>query len=262
MEDKNGLNDIILNKSSKDNNTKKILLTVATFAIILIIVIVVMNQISGKKESSLPHAPEVSEVTVEEVVQEPDFEEAVPVIENAIEHTSELIEDEETVDSKSVSKTAPDGKNETQRILEAAFEEPKIIEEPDYTAKQKSTTKSVAAKPVQKAEPKQVLKPKTVLPSGKYNPKTKRVVQTKAPIAAQSGQYYIQVGSFATYAPSKTFLEKIANRGYTYVFHKTTRNGKTLNKVLVGPFKTQSAAREALSVIKRSVEPGAFLTKI
>ena len=265
MEDKNGLNDIILNKSSKDNNTKKILLTVATFAIILIIVIVVMNQISGKKESSLPHAPEVSEVTVEEVVQEPEFEtdeESVPVIENSIEHTSELIEEDEVIDSKSDSKTAPDGKNETQRILEAAFEEPEIIEEPDYTAKQKSTTKSVAAKPVQKAAPKQVLKPKTVLPSGKYDPKTKRVVQTKAPIAAQSGQYYIQVGSFATYAPSKTFLEKIANRGYTYIFHKTTRNGKTLNKVLVGPFKTQSAAREALSVIKSSVEPGAFLTKI
>lgn len=258
MEEKNGLNDIILNKSSKENSTKKILLTIATFAIILIIVVVVMNQVSGKKESSLPQVPEVSEVTVEEVVQEPELEssdETIPVIENSIEHTSELIEEDENTDNK---HAAPDGKSETQRILEAAFDEPKIIEEPDYSSNQKSAT----AKPTQKEEPRQVLKPKKVLPSGKYDPKNKRVVETKTPVAAVSGQYYIQVGSFATYAPAKSFLNKITNRGYTYTFHKVTRSGKTLNKVLVGPFKTQSAAREALPVIKRSVEPGAFLTKI
>jgi len=254
MEEKNELNDIILNKSSKSNSTKKVLLTIATFAIILIVVVVVMNQFSAKTESALPHAPEVSKVVVEEVMEEPEIvspQAEVPIIENDIAHTSELVEEEE----------APDGKDETERIYDAVFEEPVIVEEPNYSTATKAKPKKAAVKPVVKAEPKQVLKPKMVVPSGKYDPKNKRVVKTASSVA-KSGTYYIQVGSFATYSPAKSFLNKITNRGYTYTFHKVTRSGKTLNKVLVGPFKTQSAAREALSVIKRNVEPGAFLTKI
>lgn len=257
MQEKNELNDIILNKSSKSNSTKKVLLTIATFAIILIVVVVVMNQFSGKKESSLPHAPEVSQVVVEEVVEEPEMESTnteVQVIENDIAHTSELVEDDEPETVQAVN--IPDGKNETERIYDAVFEEPEIIEEPDYTTK--ATAKS---KPAVKAEPKQVLKPKKVVPSGKYDPKSKRVVKT-VESAVESGAYYIQVGSFATYKPAKSFLDKITSRGYTYTFHKVTRSGKTLNKVLVGPFRTQSAAREALPVIKRNVISGAFLIKL
>ena len=256
MEKQNELNDIILNKNAKNNSVKKVLLTIATFAITLIVVVVIMNQISGKKESSLPHAPIKSVVVVEEVVQEPEVEVTEEVVESATEVVVEEVQvTEPEVD---VAATVPDGKDETDRIFEEVFEEP------DYTTttKQKSVSKTVAPKPVQKVETKQVLKPKAVRPSGKYDPKSKSVVKAQGPVAAESGRYYIQVGSFATYKPSKAFLKKIADRGYTYTYHKITRSGKTLNKVLVGPFKTKAAAREALPVIKRSVEPGAFLTKI
>jgi len=255
MDERNELNDIILNKSSKTNNTKKILLTIATFAIILIIVVVIMNQVGGSKTSSLPHAPEKHEAIVEEVVLEPEVEtaeESVPVIENSIEHTSELVEEEDEVEV-----VVPDGKDETERIVDAVFEEPVTIEEPVYsTVKKAKPTKKV----VKKETKRQVIKPSK--PSGKYDPKSKRVKKSTTPVAVVNGKYYIQVGSFAKYKPSKSFLDKIANHGYTYTFHKITRSGKTLNKVLVGPFKTQSAAREALPVIKRDVERGAFLTKI
>ena len=253
MDERNELNDIILNKSSKSNNTKKILLTIATFAITLIIVVVIMNQVGGSKESSLPHAPEKHEAVVEEVVLEPEVEtaeESVPVIENSIEHTSELVEDDDETEV-----VVPDGKDETERIVDAVFEEPVTIEEPVYSSQKKQPAKKV----VKQESKRQVIKPAKVQPSGKYDPKSKRVKNTAT---ATSGKYYIQVGSFAKYKPSKSFLDKIANRGYTYTFHKVTRNGKTLNKVLVGPFRTQSAAREALPVIKRDVERGAFLTKI
>ncbi|MEN8147036.1 MAG: SPOR domain-containing protein [Campylobacterota bacterium] len=261
MQKQNELNDIILNKNAKNNSVKKVLLTIATFAITLIVVVVIMNQISGKRESSLPHAPKKSAVVVEEVVQEPEVE----VIEEVVESTTSVVEEEVVVEEVQVTEpeadvaaTVPDGKDETDRIFEEVFEEP------DYTTttQQKSVSKTVAPKPVQKAETKQVLKPKIVRPSGKYDPKSKSVVKAEGPVAAESGRYYIQVGSFATYKPSKAFLKKIADRGYTYTYHKITRSGKTLNKVLVGPFKTKAAAREALPVIKRSVEAGAFLTKI
>ncbi len=259
MDERNELNDIILNKSSKSNNTKKILLTIATFAITLIIVVVIMNQVSGSKESSLPHAPQKHEAVIEEVVLEPEAEtteESVPVIENSIEHTSELVDKADDDDKEVV---VPDGKDETERIVDEVFEDEQTIEEPVYS----STKENKPAKKTVKKEPKrQVIKPAKVQPSGKYDPKSKRVKQASKPLASVSGKYYIQVGSFAKYKPSKLFLNKIADHGYTYTFHKVTRSGKTLNKVLVGPFRTQSSAREALPVIKRDVERGAFLTKI
>lgn len=264
MEEKNELNDIILNKNSKSNNTKKILLSIATFAIILIVVVVIMNQIGGAKESSLPHAPKPYVAVVEEVVEEPQMEEP----EQSVELKSELHDEDNTVEEKKpvviepeTTAVIPDGKDETERIVEEVFEDPTIIKEPEYTtAVQPKTLKAV--KPAEKSVPKQVVKPSAPRPSGKYDPKSKRVVTTEPAYTAETGKYYIQVGSFAKYAPSKSFLDKISNRGYTYTYHKVTRNGNTLNKVLVGPFRTESAAREALPVIKRSVEPGAFLTKI
>ena len=267
MQEKDELTDIILNKTPQNNNTKKILLTVATFAIILIIVVVTMNQMGANKPTNLPHAPKASVVEVEEVVEAEDS--PVPMIENEIAHTSELIDDEpqevdvvEVVEEdqvavkkspikKPVTTTVPDGKNETQRIMEQAFEEPEIIEEPSYT----KTTKAQKSAPKKKTT-------KATRPNGKYNPKKGHVPSKSTPIASQKGAYYVQVGSFSKYTPADAFLSKITGRGYTYTYNKVTKGSKTITKVLVGPFKTQASAREALATLRESVEPGAFLTKL
>ena len=241
MEERNELNDIILNKTEQKGSKKKLLVAIATFAIILIIVVIVMNKLGEPKTSNLPHAPKQHNIIVEEI-QEPEYsEESVPVIEQSIEHTSELPEEE-------------------------IVEEIDLIPEDNTPVKEPVPKKKSVAKPTPK---KETHKPttKSTRPSGKYNPKTKHVEKTKTkthskPVATTKGSYYVQVGSFARYAPSKKFLKKIEKHGYTYTYHKVTRNSKTLTKVLVGPFKTKAAAREALPVIKRSVERGAFLTKI
>lgn len=240
MDKQNELNDIILNKSAKDNSNKKVLLSIATFAILLIIVVVVMNQMGGPQTSTLPHPPKKRAVVVEEVAEEPDYvDTSVPIIEPTIEHTNELV-DKEVIEEVSAIPTDP-------------------ITEPTYIEKVKEVpkTKTVPAKKVHKEK---IKKPT----AGKYNAKTKKVDVPKVtkPAVAVNGKYYIQVGSFAKYKPSKKFLHKIEKRGYTYTYHSVTRNGKKLKKVLVGPFKTQASAREALPIIKRHVESGAFLTKI
>lgn len=249
MEERNELNDIILNKTEQRGSNKKLLVAIATFAIILIIVVVVMNKLgSDSNPSTLPHPPKKRTVVVEEVIEEPDYaEKSVPMIEKSIENISELRDDDVVVEE-----------------VDLIPENDTVLKEPTYSHKK-------ASKPVHKKAPKAKAKPKpkvkTTRPSGKYNPKTKHLEKSSAaphsePVAATKGKYYVQVGSFAKYAPSKKFLNKITQRGYTYTYHKVTHNGRTLKKVLVGPFKTQSAAREALPIIKRSVERGAFLTKI
>ena len=60
----------------------------------------------------------------------------------------------------------------------------------------------------------------------------------------------------------KKFLKSITDLGYSYEYHKVTKNSKTLNKVLVGPFSTTTQAKDARRILRAKVEPGAFLTKI
>jgi len=70
------------------------------------------------------------------------------------------------------------------------------------------------------------------------------------------------VGSFSKYRPNKKFLASIKKEGYSYIFHKATVHGRSVTKVLVGPFRSEREARSALSKIRKHIQKDAFLTKI
>ena len=219
MNDKNELNDIILNKGGSSNSNKKIILAVATLGVILIIVVMLMNSLSSNGNENLPQAvlpPEPQTQTANEVEQEPLFEEI------------EVVEEESTVDA--------DLDRIAQKLKEESLKE---IEEPKEVTK-KVVKKTVAPKKetVKKVSPK---------------PTHKKVTQ-----AVASGSYYIQVGSFSKYEPNKKFLKSITDLGFNYRYHKVA----SLNKVLVGPFKTSKEAKNARRVLRSKVEPGAFLVKL
>ena len=215
MNDKNELNDIILNKGGSANSNKKIILAVATLGVILIIVVMLMNSLSSNGTDNLPQAalpPEPKAQIIEEDADEPLFEEV------------EVIEEEDDSDAN-LDQIA-------QKLKEESMQEEEVI--------------VVAPKPVKKVVPKKVA-PKKVATATK----------------STSGiAYYIQVGSFSKYEPNKKFLKSINTLGFDYKFHKVTRNSKTFNKVLVGPFKTSKQAKDARRVLRAKVEPGAFLVKL
>lgn len=215
MNDKNELNDIILNKGGSANSNKKIILAVATLGVILIIVVMLMNSLSSNGTDNLPQAalpPEPQAQVIEEDADEPLFEEV------------EVIEEESNSDAN-LDAIA-------QKLKEESMQEEVIV---------------VAPKPVKKIAPKKPVAKKIAAP----------VVKSTSGIA-----YYIQVGSFSKYEPNKKFLKSITNLGFDYKFHKVTKNSKTFNKVLVGPFSTSKAAKNARRVIRAKVEPGAFLVKL
>lgn len=99
-------------------------------------------------------------------------------------------------------------------------------------------------------------------PVEEKKPVVKAEPQVAPKQAVSTGSYYIQVGSFTRYEPNKKFLNSITKLGYKYTYHKVEVNSKTLNKVLVGPFKTEKEARDARRVLRSKVEPGAFLVKL
>jgi len=141
---------------------------------------------------------------------------------------------------------------------EPLFEEVEVIQEESSDAdldmiaqklKKESLEEEVTPEPA-------LVKTKKVV---KKSPITKKTSQkTVTPKHALKGSYFIQVGSFSKYEPNKKFLGSITKLGYNYKYHKIG----TMNKVLVGPFKTSDEAKKARRTLRSKVEPGAFLVKI
>ncbi|MFT5660987.1 MAG: DedD protein [Sulfurimonas sp.] len=228
MNESNELNDIILNKSGPANNNKKIILAVATLGVILIVVVMLMNSLTSTGTDNLPQTPlppEPQTQASKDMTDEPLFEEV------------EVMQ-EESQSADNLDEIARKLKEESQ---EAQVQEVEIVEEPIIVQKRKTA----------------VVKAKTVI-----KPKPKPVVKTTTSVSTSKNYYYIQVGSFSKYAPNKKFLGSITNLGYKYKFHKVTKNGKSTNKVLVGPFKSSVVAKDARRVLRTKVEPGAFLIKL
>ncbi len=224
MNETNELNDIILNKSGSANNNKKIILAVATLGVILIVVVMLMNSLTSNGTENLPQTPILPKTQ--------DF--SVNSVQNeALFEEVEILE-EETQNNNNLDAIASRLKEESQKdIIEQSVEEEKIIQA--QVIKEKVIKEKVAITPIQKV---------------------KTLQQTAKP------SYYVQVGSFSKYAPNKKFLKKITDLGYSYKFHKITIKSKIINKVLIGPFKSSAKAKNARTIIRAKIEPGAFFIKI
>jgi DedD protein len=223
MEEKNELNDIILNKGGGSGGNKKVFMAIATFAIILIIVVVIMNRLNSGGSDNLPQAvlpPEPTETSA--IVKEDPLFEPVDVI-------------EEDPAEKNLDRIAQRLKEESLKEEETQVPAVVVEEKPAAAAPAEPAAKVQAPKPAPKPAPQP---------------------------AVAAGRYYIQVGSFTRYKPNARFLKKITDSGYTYTYHKVTRSGATVNKVLVGPFGSEKEARNALKTIRKNIEPGAFVTKV
>ena len=216
MEEKNELNDIILNKGANTTYNKKIILAVATLGVVLIIVVMLMNTLSSDGTDNLPQA---------NLPPEPKASYDLIPEEEALFEEIEVVEDE--------SKNSDNLDNIAQKLKQESMSQMQTIEE----------VEDIVPEPVRKV--------------------VKKVIHKKRETPAQvESAYYIQVGSFSKYAPNKKFLKSITDRGYSYTYHQVIRNGKPLNKVLIGPFHTQKKAKTARINIRNNIEPGAFLIKL
>lgn len=222
--DKNELSDIVLNKKGSSNVNKKIILSVATLGIILIIVVMVMNSLNSQGTDNLPQAVLPPKPQPQEASTQKSNEEP-------------LFEDVKVIQEKASSDEDLD--KIAQKLKQESVQEQKTVASEQKTVVQEQ---------------------KTVAPKQKVLTPVKKTV-TKPQVTSQI-KYYIQVGSFSKYKPNKKFLKSITDLRYHYIYHKATVNGKRLNKVLIGPFKTKKEANNAKRVIRAKIEPGAFLVKL
>jgi len=220
MEDTNELNDIILNKGNSTSSNKKIILSVATLGIILVIVVMLMNSLSSSGTDNLPQAA---------LPPEPDVQNEVLASNEPLFEDVQVIEEKENEDEVNLDQIAKKLKEES------------LLERSNI--------------PIEEKIVKQAIVPQSVLKKKIY----KQPIHKKPTKIVATRKYYIQVGSFSKYEPDKKFLKSITNLGFNYKYHKVTKNSKTLNKVIVGPFKTKSEAKNARRKIRAKIEPGAFL---
>ncbi|MDF1881345.1 SPOR domain-containing protein [Sulfurimonas sp. MAG313] len=237
MEEKNELNDIILNRSSNNGGMKKVMLFVATLAVLLIIVVVIMSSLNSGGIANLPQAIEPpGNIVSQKVEEDPLFE---PIAINEEPSKSDSLDD--------VAKKIKEQSEKEEAVVDFIAGPEDILEE-DVT---EVVVPAKYEKPIEKKPVRVVAKP---------SPKkqSKKVVNKPSTKPAAKGNYYVQVGSFGRFAPDKKFLSKITSSGYTYKLHKVGSS----TKVLIGPYATDKAARKDLRAIRSKIEPGSFLSRI
>ena len=227
MDEKNELNDIILDKNGGVNKNKKIILASAVFGVVLIGVVLIMSNISSDGTDNLPKPVSIDEQKAK-TIQDSSSKSSSSLFEEV-----EVIEEEPAYDSK-LDLIAQKLKQESQEEVV----EKEVIDNPIP-----SMDTSVK---------KDTVKHKEVA-------KIKKTHNVKKHIAKK---YYVQVGSFSKYEPNKKFLKSITDRGFNYKYYKVNVNSQVLNKILIGPFRSEKDARVALKTIRKHIEAGAFLTKI
>lgn len=230
---KSQLNDIVLDR---DNSTlgsfKKVLLAIAAFAVLLIIVIVIMSAVNSDEKQGI--APNV---LPPEPIQE--------------------LEDKNTL-FKSVEVLSEQATSEEQRLEQIAQEIKKqalVQLEPNSTAQEEETVISDPYEQVEEPapEPSKIVEKKV---------EEKKSIPTKSTSSVKTGSWFVQVGSFEKANPNSHLISKIKNQGYTYKLHKTTVNGKSYTKVLIGPFATYQDAQSTKPLIAKKIEAGAFIYQV
>ncbi|MDD2368212.1 MAG: SPOR domain-containing protein [Sulfuricurvum sp.] len=283
MEEKNELNDIILNKSGSGSNSKKLLLAIAALTLILIIVLVIMNSLKTQTEEQPPHAAVPPTPTAPtEIVDDPLFE-PVEVIQEGGNETSaqDLGKIAQKIKQESFQNTQPEQPKAVSTSTPAPQAKPTEASAPaPVAAAPKAEVKPAVAKPaVVKSAPKApepvvntptIKNVKPVVPKKVVETKKTAVPETKtsavtAPKTAEKpaaksaadteGTYYIQVGSFSK-DPNKALFDRLNASGLKYI---TVPSGTT-TKVMVGPFQGEKAARDVLGTVRKNIEAGAYIT--
>jgi len=130
-----------------------------------------------------------------------------------------------------------------------------------------TTTKVAAVTPwnTKQIIPKTITAPSNISETQKKTLKKAIVIKTPMKNIEQkpsaTGNFYVQIGSFIG-KPKSGLLYTITRNGYRYKIIKFPKGGKSINKLLIGPYKTRQDAVEVLSKVRQKVQKDAFIAEI
>ncbi|EOC5018420.1 SPOR domain-containing protein [Campylobacter upsaliensis] len=252
---KNEFDDIILEKSNKNEKIKKILLRAIALIILFLVVMIVMKLINSDENTEQLTPP--SEPITQTPTESNNGFENMPITENSPEDQFDLLRKQlqgEESNESSQAQIEPSVNNDTQ-TPPPAIQEPAEIEEqtPPPVAKQESNpVKQNIAKPKQEAPVKEN-------PKKEANPKDlfKNVEAVPTHSSGLAMGMYVQIFSVSNLDQKSKELANVKAKGYDYKLFKTTVNGKEITKVLIGPFEKDKIANE-LAKIRQEIAKDAF----
>ncbi len=104
-------------------------------------------------------------------------------------------------------------------------------------------------------------KEKTVSSSTTLN----KAIVIKAPIQEmeqqKEGNFYVQVGSFIG-KPKNHLLYKITHQGFTHKIIQFPKEGRSISKLLIGPYSNRDEATQALTKVRETIKSDAFIAEI
>ena len=289
--EKDGLNDIILDKlnaNKKPKNIKKVLLGISSMILLFLVVLLVMKFINSSngeesvalipsKDSVKTSVVEESKEGVESKQEDEDIFKKAPI--EAEEQTpSKEIEEEDNFDEMVKSLKEKEIASQKQEIKTSSVEEKvssKTSEIEKQIKKEVEPQKSAAKTPkvTALAKSKEAVKEKEIVKADK-NIKTPKISKPKKEIVKTSVScptpvkvnkvkgYFIQVSASFKTLPTKEFLGKIERNGFRYIIKKSMVRGQRATKVLVGPYSTKEKALKDLPKVKEIINPDAFILRM
>ncbi|TKX31338.1 SPOR domain-containing protein [Campylobacter estrildidarum] len=273
---KNDFDDIILEKSNKNEKIKKILLRVIALVILFLIIMIVMKLINSgsddnKNQTVLPSEPTTS--VDQDNKTDNSFENMSIVDDNSAEDQFEALR-------KQIQGEQNDSSLNTTNTLEQNMDNNVNLKIPDQEVSSESNvaTTSEEKKEVSKDtatvskienKPKEIKKPAVTTTknsqqqtNAKQNQKSTndlfKNVDAKLvnPDGLASG-IYVQIFSVSNLDQKSKELSAVRKKGYEYKLYKTTVAGKEITKVLIGPFNKSEISQE-LAKIRKEVAKDAF----
>lgn len=232
------LGDILLNGSNpngpKDNKKKYIILGIALVLLFVIILVLIKLLSTSNDEAQFEDQTKIAQ---EKLLNDQKIQqEYQKILTDKLKKVNEnsQIEEEATIENPEVKENP----------LEMPVQEEPAVEEP--------VIQEEVAQPV---EPKPVVKQEAPKPVAK----TPAPAPTKA--TAAKG-IYVQIGAFSK-QPTQKYLDNITSKGYSYTLHPVTVNGKSLLKLLIGPYNSRSEATKQLDAIKKNFDaPSAYILQL
>jgi len=112
--------------------------------------------------------------------------------------------------------------------------------------------------------PKPVAIPRVIKPAQVETMKKAIVIKTEMKEIEQTsakGTYYVQVGSFIG-KPKSGLLYSIRRHGLQYKIIKFPKGGKSISKLLIGPYIKRSDAVAELNKVRKNIQKDAFIAEI
>ncbi len=265
--EKNDFDDIILEKSNKNEKIKKILLRVIALVILFLVVMIVMKLINGGDDATqseiLPPEPlqtQSSDNGFENVpiTQNDSAEDQFEALRRQLEGESNTPTIPESNATDSANFATPSEELPQVNAAEQEIKPTQSKPEPSEAKKAQNTEPKTQSKALQepKAQPKQTAKPKE--PEKADTKELFKNVEAK-PVTKDglTPGLYVQIFSVNNLDQKSKELAAVKKKGYEYKLYKTSINGKEITKVLIGPYDKNNIASE-LEKIRKEVTKDAF----